>query len=168
MSRTTFSGPIKAGDIRSNAYKNVGTVVLNQNVVFDFAAGDIATSTKTLYLPAGSRIINIVGLVITAYTATTNNITIGKAAAGTEYVTTFTAAGTTGFVAPTAPTNAQAAVWFNTTAAAGDVSSSTTGTFPVSPLAITLTLTGGTVTAGKVVVTLQYAQPDDRSTFATQ
>ena len=168
MSRTTFSGPIRAGDIRNNQYKDVGTVVLNQVAVFDFAAGDIATTTKTVYLPAGSRIVNIVGLVITAFTATTNNITIGKAAAGTEYVTTFTAAGTTGFVAPTAPTNAQAAVWFNTTAAAGDVSSSITGSFPVSPLAVTLTLTGGTVTAGKVAVSIQYIQPDDRSTFSTQ
>jgi len=167
MSRTTFSGPIKAGDVRNNAYKDVGTVVLNQNVVFDFTTGDTVTTTKTIYLPAGCRIINIVGLIPVAYNAgTSNNVTIGKAAAGTEYTTTF-AAGTAGFTAPTSPTAAQAVNWYNTSAAAGDVSSTTTGTFPVSPLAVTLTLTGTAATAGKIIVTFQYVQPDDRSTFAT-
>lgn len=167
MSRTTFSGPIKAGDIKYNTYKDVGTVVLNQNTVFDFTAGDTVTTTKIIYLPAGSRIINIVGLCVVAYNAgSTNTISIGKAAAGTEYITTLFAS-TAGFIAPTGPTAAQAANWYNTSAA-GDVSSSITGSFPVSPLAVTLTLAGAVASTGKMIVTIQYTQADDRSTFATQ
>ena len=168
MSRSTFSGPIKAGDIKYNTYKDVGNVVLNQNAVFDFTDGDTGTTTKIIYLPAGSRIINIVGLIPVAYNAgTSSNVTIGKTAAGTEYATTFVAS-TAGFTAPTAPTAAQAVNWYNTSAAAGDVSSSITGSFPVSPLAVTLTLTGTAASAGKIVVTFQYIQPDDRATTFTQ
>lgn len=168
MSRTTFSGPIKAGDIKYNTYKDVGTVVLNQNAVFDFSAGDTVTTTKTLYLPAGSRIVNIVGLIPVAYNAGTSSlVTIGKTAGGTEYVTTF-AVSTAGFTAPTGPTAAQAVNWYNTTAAGGDVSASVTGSFPVSPLAVTLTLSGTAASAGKAIVTIQYTQPDDRSAYSAQ
>lgn len=165
MSRTTFSGPIRAGNIRYNQYKDVGNVVLNQNITFDFSAGDTVTGTKILYLPAGSRIVDVQALVITAYNAGTSSVvSIGKAAAGTEYVTTLTVS-TAGFIAPTTITGAN---WLNTTAAGGDVSSSVTGTFPVSPLAITLTLTGTVASAGKTNIIIQYLQADDRSTFSTQ
>jgi len=165
MSRTTFSGPLRAGNIAYNTYKNVGTVVLNQNVTFDYAAGDTATTTKTLYTPANTRIVNIQALVITAYNAGTSSVvSVGKAAAGTEYVTTLTVS-TAGFIAPTTITGAN---WLSTTAAGGDISSSTTGTFPVSPLAITLTLSGTAASAGKVNVVVQYTQPDDRSAYSAQ
>lgn len=168
MSRTTFSGPLKAGDIKYNTYKDVGSVVLNQNVTFDFAAGDVlntGNTLRTLYVPAGSRIVNIQALVITAYNAGTSSVvTVGKASGGTEYVTTLTVS-TAGFIAPTTITGAN---WLNTTAAGGDISSSVTGTFPVSPLAITLVLTGTVASAGKINVVIQYIQADDRSTFSTQ
>ena len=168
MSRTTFSGPLKAGDIKYNTYKDVGSVVLLQVVNFDFSAGDTATTTKTLYLPAGSRIIEFNALVQVVYNAgTTNNVTIGKAAAGTEYVTTFPV-GVAGLITPTTPTVAQGVNWANTSAAGADVSSSVTGSFPVSPLIITLGLTGTTATTGKTSVYVRYIQPDDRATTFTQ
>jgi hypothetical protein len=168
MSRTTFSGPIKAGDIKYNTYKDVGTVPLNQNVLFDFSAGDTVTTTKTLYLPAGSRITSIQALVLVVYNAvTTNNVTIGKAAAGNEYVTTFPV-GVAGLITPTTPTVAQALNWDNTTTAGADISSSVTGSFPVSPLFVTLGLTGTAATTGKCRITIQYTQPDDRATTFTQ
>ena len=164
MSRTTFSGPILSGDVRYNQYKDVGNTVLNQNITFDFAAGDTVTGTKTLYVPANTRIVNIQALVVTAYNAGTSSVvSIGKAAAGTEYVTTLTVS-TAGLVSPTTITGAS---WLNTTTVGGDISSSVTGSYPVSPLAITLTLTGTVASAGKINVVIQYIQSDDRNTALT-
>jgi hypothetical protein len=165
MSRSTFSGPIKAGDIKYSTYKDVGTVVLIQTVTFDFAAGDTSTTAnKTIYVPAGSRISAVYIDVITAYSGTTPTLSIGKTAAGTEYINAAAIATANTRVIGTPATLAN---WLNTTAAGGDISSSTTSTFPVSPFVLSLALSA-TATAGKVNVLIKYIQPDDRSAYSAQ
>lgn len=164
MSRTTFSGPIRAGDIRNNQYKDVGTVLLNQYAVFDATvASDTATVTKNIYLPAGSRIVNIYTDVAIQYnSATSAAVTVGNVAAGTQYSASASVAVTPQRL--TSVPTTQLAAWLATPI---DVSGQLTGTFPVSLIAVTLTIVGVT-TAGKVNVVVQYTQADDRSTFATQ
>jgi hypothetical protein len=166
MSRTTFSGPVKAGDIRNNAYKNVGTVVLAQTVVFDFAAGDVvgAAPYKTIYVPAGSKLNEIYIDVVTAYNGTTPTLSVGKAAAGVEYVSAAAIATDNTRVEGVPATVLN---WLNTTTAGGDVSAATTESFPVSPLVISLALSAP-ASAGSLVVLVQYTQPDDRSTYLTE
>ena len=154
MSRTTFSGPIKAGDIRNNQYKNVGSVQLIQAVPFT----ENVTTSKTIYLPAGSRIVNISFLTSTGYTATTAGVTVGTAAAGTQYAANSSVLSAAN--ASALPTSSWAATPLS-------ISSSVTGTFPVSTVVVTLTL-GTPVTAGVVDVIIEYIQPDDRSTYNTQ
>ena len=165
MSRSTFSGPIKAGDIKYNTYKDVGSVILQQNVTFDFAAGDTSiTANKTIYIPAGSRISAVYIDVITAYSGTTPTLSIGKAAAGTEYISAAAIATSNTRVIGTPATLAN---WLSTTTAGGDISSSTTGTFPVSPLVVSLALSA-TATAGKVNMFIKYSQADDRLAYSAQ
>lgn len=164
MSRSTFSGPIKAGDIKYNTYKDVGTVLLTQTVTFDFAAGDVvgAAPYKTLYLPAGSKINEVYIDVVTLYNGTTPTLSIGKAAAGTEYVTTAAIATSNTRIEATPTTVAN---WLNTTTAGGDISSATTESFPVSPIVVSLALSAAAA-SGKLVVLIQYTQPDSNG-YAT-
>lgn len=169
MSRSTFSGPIKAGDIKYNTYKDVGTVTLQQAITFDVSAGDTATTTKYVYLPINSKIIEVYADIVVAYTAAgTVNLTIGKVASGVDYVSSIPLV-TTGTpvtvsrieISPTT----QLVAW---QATSSDISSTVTGTFPVSQLAITVANSGAAATTGKLNVIIQYTQADDRSTFPTQ
>ena len=161
MSRTTFSGPIKAGTVRNNAYKNVGTTVLRQVQLLTFNA--TLKSENIIYLPAGSNILNVAVDVITAFdSATSATLTIGKTTAGTEYVSGVNAK-TAARTIPTF-TAAQLLAMQSTTL---DVSSQVTGEAPCSAIYTTITSVGQP-TAGSVYVTIQYSQPDDRSTFSTQ
>lgn len=154
MSRSTFSGPLKAGDIKYNTYKNVGTVKLTQVISFT----ENVTTSKTIYLPAGSKITNIAFVTSTGYTATTAGVTVGTAAAGTQY-----AASSSVLVAA----NASATPTTNWVATPASISSSVTGISPVSTVVATLTL-GTPVTAGVTDVVIEYIQPDDRATYSAQ
>lgn len=154
MSRSTFSGPIKAGNIAYNTYKNVGSVKLIQTISFT----ENVTTSKTIYLPAGSRIVNISFLTSTGYTATTAGVTVGTAAAGTQYAASSSVLSAAN--ASAVPTSSWAATPLS-------ISSSVTGSFPVSTVVATLTL-GTPVTAGVTDVVIEYTQPDDRSAYSAQ
>lgn len=157
MSRTTFSGPVKSGTIKYNTYKNTGITVLKQIQVVTF--NSTLTSTVTNYLPAGSNLLNICVDVLVAFdSATSATLTVGKTAGGTEYASGVNAK----TLARTTPTftAAQLLAMQSTTS---DVSSAITGEAACSAIVTTITSVGQP-TAGSVVVTLTYAQPDDRST----
>ena len=160
MSRTTFSGPVKSGTNRYTPYKNVGTTVLTQQTAFTFDA--TLVQNVTLYVPAGSKLINIFVDVITAYdSATSATLTVGKTSAGTEYasgVNVKTAARTTPTFTAAQLTNMQSTPV--DVAAANSQQAS-------SALVVTITSVGQP-TAGTGFVTFQYAQSDDRATYNTQ
>jgi hypothetical protein len=162
MSRTTFSGPVKSGTIKYNAYKNTGTTVLKQiqAVVFNTTL----TSTVTNYLPSGCQLLNVVVDVLIAFdSATSATLSVGKTAGGTEYAASVNTKAATGRITPTF-TAAQLLAMQSTTL---DVSAAITGESACSAIVTTVTSVGQP-TAGSVVVTLIYAQPDDRSTFDAQ
>lgn len=162
MSRTTFSGPVKSGTIKYNAYKNTGTTVLKQIQAIPF--NSTLASTVTNYLPAGCQLLNVIVDVLVAFnSATSATVSVGKTAAGTEYVSGVDAKTATGRIIPTF-TAAQLIAMQSTTL---DVSSAITGESACSAIVTTVTSVGQP-TAGSVIVTLVYAQPDDRSTFDTQ
>lgn len=161
MSRTTFSGPVRAGNIRNNAYKNVGSAILSQSTQVPFNATLTSTSTP-IYIPAASQIIDIRITTTVVYdSATSATLTVGKTAAGTEYAGGN--AKTAGLVTTTVSA-AQAANWLSTPS---DVTSTTTGSFPTSVIYAQI-VSVGQPTAGNAVVTVLYTQADDRSTYVTQ
>jgi hypothetical protein len=161
MSRTTFSGPIKAGTVRNNKYNNVGFTVLRQTELVTF--NTTLKSENIIYLPSGSNILNVAVDVITAFdSATSATLTIGKTSAGTDYVSGVNAK-TAARTIPTF-TAAQLLAMQSTPV---DISSSVTGEAPCSILYTTITSVGQP-TAGSVYVTIQYTQADDRATYNTQ
>lgn len=112
MSKTTFSGPVRCGDVRWGTANNLGNVVLEQQVVFcptasianvtdvdgvtearyngiaaTAWAATAAAATAQMQLPANSTIIDIIidqSVVTTGGTAI--NTSVGISAAGVEYV----------------------------------------------------------------------------------
>lgn len=161
MSRSTFSGPVKSGTIKYNQYKNTGTTVLKQIQAVPF--NTTLTSTVTNYLPAGCQLLNIIVDVLVVFDSLTSaTLSVGKTAGGTEYAANVNAK----TLARQTPsfTAAQLLAMQSTTL---DVSSAITGESACSAIVTTITSVGQP-TAGSVVVTLTYAQPDDRSTFDAQ
>jgi hypothetical protein len=160
MSRTTFSGPVKSGTNKYAPYKNVGTTVLTQQTAFTFGA--TLVQNATFYIPAGSKITNIVVDVITAYdSATSATLTVGKTSAGTEYASGVNAK-TAGRTTPTFT----AAQLTNMQSTPIDVAADNS---QQASSAIVVTITSvGQPTAGTGFVTVEYAQSDDRATYNTQ
>lgn len=120
MGITTFSGPIRAGTINSTTgttlgtnVRNVGSVVLTQFFPITQAGTTTAQGT-TIVLPANSHIMNIQLLATTAWSTTSNTVSIGTTATATELVAA-TAANTIGITALTPGTDAtRTANWDDT------------------------------------------------------
>jgi hypothetical protein len=114
MGKTTFTGPIRAGNILNTSgttlgqnVKNVGSVVMVQTVPVTQASTTTAQGT-VIVLPANSHILNIQLLATTAWTA---NISLGTTATATELVGA-TAATAVGINALTPGTDAaKTALW---------------------------------------------------------
>lgn len=91
MGTTTFTGPIKAGDIlnttgaTAGTIKNVGSVVLAQTVSIT-QAGTAAALATAIVIPANSHIVNIQVLATTAWNGVAATISIGTSATSTELV----------------------------------------------------------------------------------
>lgn len=84
MAATHFSGPLQTGTVREGAGINMGTAVLAQMGTLSFDATLVQSLTFTL--PANASIQNIWIDTLTAYdSATSAGLTIGTAAAGTQY-----------------------------------------------------------------------------------
>lgn len=92
MGKTTFSGPIRAGDIRDTTgttlgenVANVGSVVLVQHVPITQAATATALGTA-IVLPADSHIIGMQVATTAAWSGAATTISIGTSATSTELV----------------------------------------------------------------------------------
>lgn len=149
MAATHFSGPVMAGTKIAGETNgpNQGYMVLQQSVAL--AQNSTTAVSETIYIPAGSRIVDIIVDVLTAFdSATSAVLTVGTAAAGTQYASAVDAK-TAGRVRPTF-TAAQLAAMDNVTVLG--VAAPTT-----APVVVTITPTDAT-TAGYVQVTIVYSQ----------
>ena len=92
MGKTTFSGPIRAGDIRDTTgttlgqnVANVGSVVMVQT--FPITQAGTATALGTaIVLPANSHILNIQMLNTVAWDGAASTLSVGETATATELV----------------------------------------------------------------------------------
>lgn len=92
MGKTTFSGPIRAGNIYNTTgttlgdnVKNVGSVVMVQ--VFPVTQAGSATALATdIVLPANSHILNIQLLATTAWDGVATTVSVGTSSTATELV----------------------------------------------------------------------------------
>ncbi len=94
MGKTTFTGPVRAGNILNTSgttlgkdVKNVGSVVMAQQVPVTQAAsaGQAAGVYKTdIVLPANSHIIGITLVVTTAWTGAAATVNVGTTSGGAE------------------------------------------------------------------------------------
>jgi hypothetical protein len=89
MGKTTFTGPIRAGNILDTSgttlgqnVKNVGSVVMVQTYPITQAGTETALATN-IVLPANSHILNIQMLNTVAWDAT-NTLSVGTSATATE------------------------------------------------------------------------------------
>ena len=142
MAQTTFSGPLASGDKAAGVSggSNIGLAQLVQYATVGFDATLVQSST--FYLPINSRITGFTIDVLTAYdSATSATLTIGTAAAGTQYVGSVNAK-TAGRAAPTLSAAQLLAM--------SNISTNTT-------LVVTITSVGQP-TAGSVTVGIQYVQ----------
>jgi len=92
MGKTTFTGPIRAGNILDTSgttlgqnVKNVGSVVMVQTYPITQALTATALGT-TIVLPANSHVLNIQMLVTTVWNGATTTFSIGTSATATELV----------------------------------------------------------------------------------
>lgn len=90
MGKTTFTGPIRAGNILNTSgttlgqdVKNVGSVVMVQTYPITQALTATALGT-TIVLPANSHILNIQMLNTVAWTGAATTLSVGISATATE------------------------------------------------------------------------------------
>ena len=141
MAQTLFSGPLASGDRQPGLTNpNIGLVYLSQTFLINRDA--TLVQSNSINLPASSQIVEIYADTLTPYdSATSATLTIGSAAAGTQYVTSVNAK--TGGRNTTTHTAAQCTAMANigtNTALFGTVTSV------------------GQPTVGQVRVTIQYVQ----------
>ena len=90
MGTTTFTGPIKAGNVLNTTgttpgtVKNVGFVAMAQTASIT-QAGSVTAYKTTIVIPAYSHILNIQFLNTTAW-ASTNTLSVGTSATANELV----------------------------------------------------------------------------------
>ena len=149
MSQTYFGSTLRAGSGSLTDTVDGGYVVMSQTTTVTTVAAGTAVSS-TVYLPANSQIINIivdgtVAAVVGGGTATAIAVTVGSAAAGTQYMSSTD--GIAGGRLAFSPTAAQ-------TLAMANISTNQTVYITVDP--------NGTVstTQGVFRLTVVYAQKD--------
>ena len=91
MGITTFTGPVKAGDVlnttgtAAGSVKNVGSVVLAQSAAIT-QAGTATAAATGICIPANSHIVAIDVLATAAWDGVADTINIGTTATATELV----------------------------------------------------------------------------------
>ena len=145
MAFATFSGPLRSGTIKEGADRNTGIVVLSQS----WDSGDLTgavvgnVDTKVGIIPQGTQIIDIVVDQVVAATAGTTTVSVGNASGGAQLgAAVATTAG--GRFRGTATATTQLAWQTSTTADTAVWVRVATGT--------------ATLTAGRMIVTVVYAQ----------
>tara|TARA_R110002110_G_scaffold78135_1_gene205135 strand:- start:3 stop:473 length:471 start_codon:yes stop_codon:yes gene_type:complete len=148
MANTTFSGPIRAGNIRNTNgttvgtdVANVGYVVMTQQYVADLSGGALAAVATDIVIPANSKVVNILVDLEVAANATTN-ISVGQAGGGAATFLNTLASGTS------------VGLKTVTTQGGGTLAWKDTGS---SDLRLTVTSSAAT-NAGSAVITVMYAQ----------
>lgn len=103
MGVSTFSGPIRAGNIANTTgttlgdnVRNVGSVVLVQHVPIT-QAGTATAQGTTIVLPVNSHILNMQMVVTAAWTGAATTFSVGTTATSTELVSA-AAGGTIGVI----------------------------------------------------------------------
>lgn len=145
MGQSTFSGPIRAGNIFNTTGTTVGTDITNVGQVVMGQSANItqASGTTTIVIPANSQIVEMTLYVTTAWDGAASTLGLGNTVLATAYTAAgAVAGGTVGIVSITPSTDA------TRTAAFIDV-----GTTDVK-LVVTSTNTG----AGVGVLTVRYLQ----------
>jgi hypothetical protein len=111
MGKTTFSGPIRAGNIPNTTgttlgtdVKNIGSVVMVQVYPITQALTATALST-TIVLPANSHILNIQLLSTVAWSGAATTLSVGTSATATELVSAGVTSGAIGLAALTPGTD---------------------------------------------------------------
>jgi len=120
MSTTTFTGPIKAGNVLNTTgttpgtIKNVGFVEMAQIYAVNQTTTETATAT-TIVVPANSTIIAIDLITTVAWSSatTTYTISVGTSATATELVSA-TNANSVSKISLVPATLAQSTLWTNT------------------------------------------------------
>jgi hypothetical protein len=91
MGTTTFTGPIKAGNVlnttgtTAGTIKNVGFVAMAQTASIT-QAGTATAYATSIVIPAYSHILNIQFLTTTAWNGTASTVSVGTSATATELV----------------------------------------------------------------------------------
>ena len=148
MANTTFSGPIRAGNIRNTTgttvgtnIANVGYVVMCQDTVQTLAGGALAAVVTDIVIPANSKIVNcIIDLVAAANTTT--NISVGEVGGNANTIINAVASGTTVGIKALGIGGGGTLEW---------------GNIGTSDKRLTVTTTAAT-NAGSVRITVMYAQ----------
>lgn len=149
MGTTTFSGPVRSGTLKTGETNgpNLGFALLEQETAL--TQNSTTAVSSTLYVPVGSKLVDIIVDVLTAFNSATSAVlTVGTSAGGTQYAGSVDAK-TAGRVRPTF-TAAQLAAMSNVSVLGVPAPTP-------APVVITITPTGAT-SAGYVRVTLVYAQ----------
>jgi len=113
MANTTFSGPIRAGDIRDTTgttlgqdVANVGQVVMAQSHRFT-QAGLFASANTPIVIPANSQIVEITLYIDAAISGATTTLTVGTSASSQFFTATGAVTGSAvGIVSVTPGTDA--------------------------------------------------------------
>ncbi len=148
MANTTFSGPIRAGNIRNTIGTTVGTDVANvgyvvtcQDALQTLAGGAVAAVATNIVIPANSKIVNIIVDMVSAANTTTN-ISVGQVGGGANTFVNTLAVGTTVGIKPLGTSGGGTLAWNN---------------IGTSDLRLNITNSAAT-NAGSVRITVLYAQ----------
>lgn len=109
MAQTTFSGPIRAGNIFNTTGTTVGTNVANVGQVVMAQSQKVtqASGTTTIVIPANSQIVEMTLYVTTAWDGVASTLGLGNTVLATAYTAAgAVAGGTVGVVSITPGTDA--------------------------------------------------------------
>lgn len=149
MANTTFSGPIRAGDIRETTGTTLGTDVANlgQTVMaqsYRFTQAGLATSASTpIVIPANSQILEITLYIDVAFDGVASTLGVGTSVLATAFTAAgAVAGGTVGIVSVTPGTDG----------------TRTDAFIDVGTTDIRVTVTPTNTGAGTGVITVRYLQ----------
>ena len=147
MSFATFSGPLRSGTQRYGAGRNTGLVMLNQSYDTGDLTGTVVSNVDgaRFVLPQGAQIVNILVDQVVAATAGTMTISVGTTSGGAELMAA---------VATTAGGR------FTGTATAATQLAWQTSTTADTTVYVRVAVGTATLTAGRAIVTIVYAQRD--------
>lgn len=145
---TTFSGPIRSGTVREGAGRNTGLVLLSQSYDSGDLTGDVVGNldVAAFIVPKGTQIINIFVDQVVAATAGTTTISAGTTSGGAQLMAA---------VATTAGGR------FTGVATAATQLAWQTSTTADTTIYVRTTVGTATLTAGRFIITVVYAQRAD-------